>query len=77
MGVSTVIPDMDPTRPAGVDPEKILEAIDDWKVTQAFGSPALWNVVGRYCEAHGYSTADAAPRAVGRGPGSTRTCCVA
>ncbi len=52
MGVSTVIPDMDPTRPAQVDPEKILEAIDDYQVTQAFGSPALWNVVGRYCERH-------------------------
>ena len=52
MGVSTVIPDMDPTRPAHVDPQKILEAIDDWQVTQAFGSPALWNVVGTYCEEH-------------------------
>jgi len=50
MGVTTVIPDMDPTRPARVDPRKIIEAIGDWKVTQAFGSPALWNVVGRYCE---------------------------
>lgn len=50
MGVTTVIPDMDPTRPARVDPRKIVEAVNDWKVTQAFGSPALWNVVGRYCE---------------------------
>jgi olefin beta-lactone synthetase len=52
MGVTTVIPDMDPTRPARVDPRKIIEAVNDWKVTQAFGSPALWNVVGRYCEEH-------------------------
>lgn len=50
MGVTTVIPDMDPTRPADVDPRNIIEAADDWKVTQAFGSPALWNVVGQYCE---------------------------
>ena len=50
MGVTTVIPDMDPTRPARVDPRNIVEAVTDWKVTQAFGSPALWNVVGRYCE---------------------------
>lgn len=50
MGVTTVIPDMDPTRPAKVDPRKIIEAVNDWKVTQAFGSPALWNVVGRHCE---------------------------
>jgi acyl-CoA synthetase (AMP-forming)/AMP-acid ligase II len=50
MGVSTVIPDMDPMRPARVDPRNIVEAVRDWNVTQAFGSPALWNVVGRYCE---------------------------
>jgi acyl-CoA synthetase (AMP-forming)/AMP-acid ligase II len=50
MGVTTIIPDMDPTRPAHVDPRKIIEAVNDWQVTQAFGSPALWNVVGRYCE---------------------------
>ncbi len=52
MQVTTVIPDMDPTRPANVDPIKILEAINNNGVTQAFGSPALWNTVGRYCEEH-------------------------
>jgi len=50
MGVTTVVPDMDPARPAKVKPENIVEHIRDWQVTQAFGSPALWNVVGRYCE---------------------------
>ena len=52
MGVTTVIPDMDPTNPAEVDPEKIITAIRDRQVTQAFGSPAFWNRVGRYCEEH-------------------------
>ncbi|MCR9197237.1 MAG: fatty acid CoA ligase family protein [Planctomycetaceae bacterium] len=52
MQVTTVIPDMDPTRPANVDPVKILEAIRNQNVTQAFGSPALWNTVGRYCDEH-------------------------
>jgi acyl-CoA synthetase (AMP-forming)/AMP-acid ligase II len=50
MQVTTVIPEMDPTRPATVDPEKILRAIRDHRVTQAYGSPAMWNRVGRYCE---------------------------
>ena len=50
MGVSTVIPDMDPTRPADVDPRNIIEPINQWGITQAFGSPALWNTVGQYCE---------------------------
>lgn len=53
MGVTTVVPDMDFTRPAAADPKNILEAARDWKVTQAFGSPALWNTVGRYCEQTG------------------------
>jgi len=49
MGVTAVIPDMDPTRPAQVDPKKIIEAVTDWNATQSFGSPAIWNRVGRYC----------------------------
>jgi acyl-CoA synthetase (AMP-forming)/AMP-acid ligase II len=53
MGVTTVIPDMDPTRPANVDPRKIIATIRDQGVTQAFGSPAMWNRIGRYCEQHG------------------------
>ncbi len=53
MGVTTVIPDMDPTKPANVDPLKIIEAINDNGVTQAFGSPALWNRVGSYCVENG------------------------
>ncbi|MBC7853701.1 MAG: AMP-binding protein [Pirellulaceae bacterium] len=52
MGVTTVLPEMDPTRPAKVNPRNIVDHVNDWKVTQAFGSPALWNVVGRYCEEH-------------------------
>jgi acyl-CoA synthetase (AMP-forming)/AMP-acid ligase II len=52
MGVTTVIPVMNPTRPADVDPRNIIEAVEDWQVTQAFGSPALWNTVGRYCDKH-------------------------
>ncbi len=52
MGVTTVIPDMDPTRPADVDPQRILTQIRDQQVTQAFGSPAFWNRIGRHCEQH-------------------------
>ena len=52
MGVTTIIPEMDPTRPAQVDPVKIITAVRRWNVTQSFGSPAIWNRVGRYCEEH-------------------------
>jgi olefin beta-lactone synthetase len=32
---------MDPTRPAEVDPRKIIDAVKDFGVTNMFGSPAL------------------------------------
>lgn len=50
MGVTTVIPEMDPTRPAEVDPEKLVAACRQWEIDQAFGSPALWNTVTRWAE---------------------------
>lgn len=53
MGTTTIIPDMDPTRPADVDPPRLLDAIDQWQINQAFGSPALWTAVGRYCVENG------------------------
>ena len=49
LGACSVIPDMDPTRPAQVDPEKFVSSIQKHKVTYSFGSPAIWNVVSRYC----------------------------
>nr|WP_320011622.1 fatty acid CoA ligase family protein [uncultured Desulfobulbus sp.] len=49
LGAQAVIPDMDPTRPAQVDPEKFVATIQAHKVTYSFGSPAIWNVVSRYC----------------------------
>ena len=49
LGAAAVIPDMDPTRPAEVDPAKFIRSIQDKQVTYSFGSPAIWNVVSRYC----------------------------
>jgi len=49
MGVTMVIPDMDPTQPAKVKPDNILEAATDWNALQSFGSPALWNRVADHC----------------------------
>ena len=50
MGVTTIIPDMDPTRPADVNPLRLIEAAEQWEVDQAFGSPALWKTVVRWAE---------------------------
>ena len=48
LGMTAVIPDMDPTRPATVNPLKIIEAVNNHGVTNMFASPALLNRVGRY-----------------------------
>jgi olefin beta-lactone synthetase len=53
LGMSAVIPEMDPTRPAHVDPEKIINAIHKYDVTNTFGSPALLHRVGSYGAARG------------------------
>ena len=49
LGMTCVIPDMDPTRPAKVNPEKITGAIKKYAITNSFGSPALWDTVSKYC----------------------------
>jgi acyl-CoA synthetase (AMP-forming)/AMP-acid ligase II len=48
LGVTAVIPDMDPTRPARVNPERIAEAIENHGVTNMFASPALLERVGTW-----------------------------
>lgn len=53
LGAAAVIPDMDPTRPAQVNPAKFVRSMQDWQVTYSFGSPAIWNVVSRHCLAAG------------------------
>lgn len=49
LGMTTVVPIMDPTRPADADPEKLVAAMDRFKVTNVFGSPALLDTLSRYC----------------------------
>jgi acyl-CoA synthetase (AMP-forming)/AMP-acid ligase II len=53
LGMTAVLPEMDPTRPALVDPEKIIGPIRDHRVTNMFGSPALLDRVARYGQLHG------------------------
>jgi olefin beta-lactone synthetase len=50
MGTTTIIPPMNPSKPAKANPARIVEVMQDQGVTQSFGSPALWNRVTRYCE---------------------------
>ncbi|MEQ9320565.1 MAG: fatty acid CoA ligase family protein [Polyangiaceae bacterium] len=41
LGMTTVIPDMDPRRPAEVDPDAIIDPIQRFGITNMFASPAL------------------------------------
>ncbi len=48
LGLTSVIPDMDPTRPASADPRRLHDAIARFGVTQLFGSPALMRVLAEH-----------------------------
>lgn len=48
LGMTAVVPQMDFARPAAVDPQMLRELIEDWGVTNVFGSPALLATVVRH-----------------------------
>jgi acyl-coenzyme A synthetase/AMP-(fatty) acid ligase len=49
LGLTTIVPEIDPRRPAEVDPAKIVQAIRQENVTNSFGSPTLWRKIGEHC----------------------------
>ena len=70
LGMTSIIPEMDPRRPAAADPAKIVQAIQQEGVTNSFGSPTLWRKVADYCrEQEGQaSQPEAGPVRGGAGP---------
>ena len=50
LGLTSIIPDMDPTRPARANPRKLHAAIARFGATQLFGSPALLRVLAEHGE---------------------------
>lgn len=52
LSMTAVIPDMDPTKPAKANPEKLIEAIENHGVTNMFASPALLHRLGKYGKAN-------------------------
>ncbi|MBI2512073.1 MAG: AMP-binding protein [Opitutae bacterium] len=53
LGMTTIVPEIDPSRPATVDPAKILQAIQQENVTNSFGSPTLWRKIAAHAKAAG------------------------
>ncbi|HEY1791979.1 MAG TPA: fatty acid CoA ligase family protein [Opitutaceae bacterium] len=49
LGMTSVIPEMDPRHPARTDPAKLVQAIRQEHVTNSFGSPTLWRKVAAHC----------------------------
>ena len=49
LGLTIVVPELDPSRPATASPEKIVRAIRQEGVTNSFGSPTLWRKVADFC----------------------------
>jgi len=50
LGMTTVVPELDPRRPAAFNPARIVQAIQQEQVTNSFGSPTLWRRIARHCE---------------------------
>ncbi len=48
LGLTTVIPRMNPSRPAHVDPSRVADAANSFGASLMFGSPALLDTVGRW-----------------------------
>ena len=53
LGATVVVPDMDASKPAEVDPSLWIESIHDHGVTFSFGSPAIWKRVAAYAKEAG------------------------
>ena len=49
MGMTSCIPDMNPSKPAKANPKKLVQNIIDNKGSFVAGSPAIWSKVSRYC----------------------------
>ena len=53
LGLTTVVPRMDPTRPAAVDPRRVVDAVRTYDASLMFGSPALLDTVVRWAGPRG------------------------
>lgn len=52
-GMTTILPDMDMSRPARARPERIVEALQSQRAEYAFASPVVWERLARYCAGSG------------------------
>lgn len=53
LGMTAVVPDMNPVRPGSVNPPNVIEPLLGEKCTFSFGSPALWGRVSEFAVKNG------------------------
>ncbi len=49
LGLTVIVPEIDPSRPAQADPAQLVQAILQEGVTTSFGSPTLWGNLVAHC----------------------------
>ncbi len=52
LGLTSVIPEINPAKPAQADPRRLLEPIVRWNVTSMFASPTLLDKAARFAHEH-------------------------
>ena len=53
LGMTTIVPELNPRRPAAADPAKLVQAIRQENVTNSFASPAVWGRIAGHCHDQG------------------------
>jgi acyl-CoA synthetase (AMP-forming)/AMP-acid ligase II len=53
LGMTTIVPETDPSRPAKAPPAKLVQAILQENITTSFGSPTLWGNIALHCRHNG------------------------
>lgn len=56
--MTSVIPDLDPSRPGRCHPARVVSALREHRCTTAFGSPAIWRRVAPWCVERGVRLPD-------------------
>lgn len=49
LGVCSVVPPINPSKPLQLDPVLLQKLIDDLQITTSFGSPTLWAKIAEFC----------------------------
>ncbi len=58
LGMTSLIPPVNPSRPGSCDPEAVARTIAAYHASTAFGSPAVWNRVADWCMTHAFRLRD-------------------